>query len=471
MERGVHRRKSIRTLLDTAVVGNPVIVTGWVRTSRFSKNVSFVHLYDGSDSRTVQVVLSEALAAAYRAELGVGAAVRVQGEWVESPGGKQSIEIKAHEISIVGSSDPATFPLQKKRTTLEHLRSIAHIRPRSNTHQAVVRVRDSISWHIHRYFHDNGFKWIHTPIITASDAEGAGELFSVSAGDKPEGFFGKKTFLTVSGQLEVECFAQSHTDVYTFGPTFRAENSNTPRHAAEFWMIEPEMAFADLDDVIAMAEDFVRTVTQRVMADLPGDFAFFDKRCLSCGSFKNKPVCKQCGYDGPSLVQTLEAALAEPFARVTFAEAQEILMAADRKWEYPVGPKESLQAEHERYLAEVHFGRPVFITNYPREQKAFYMRVDDGGETVAATDLVVPRIGEMIGGSQREERLDMLEEQMRVHDVTDEDLWWYVDLRRWGTTPHGGFGLGLERMILWMTGMQNIRDVLPFPRTPGHAEF
>lgn len=471
MERGVHRRLSVAQLLDGAVVGNPVRVTGWVKTSRFSKNVSFVHVFDGSDHRTVQIVLDDAQAEAHKADLGVGTAVEIHGTWVESPGGKQAIEVKATEIRIVGPSDASTYPLQKKRTTLEHLRSIAHVRPRSNTIQAVVRVRDSISWHIHRFFHENGFRWIHTPIITASDAEGAGELFQVTAGDKPEGFFGRKTYLTVSGQLEVECFAQSHTDVYTFGPTFRAENSNTPRHAAEFWMIEPEMAFADLDDVIALAEDFVKTVAGRVMADLPGDFAFFDKRCLACGSFKNKPVCKQCGYDGPGLVESLQDALAEPFARITFAEAQEILMAVDRKWTFPVGPTAHLQAEHERYLAEEHFGRPVFITNYPRDQKAFYMRVDEGGETVAATDLVVPRIGEMIGGSQREERHDMLVEQMQRQNVPDEDLWWYLELRKWGTTPHGGFGLGLERMILWMTGMQNIRDVLPFPRTPGHAGF
>lgn len=471
MERGVHRRRNIARLIEEAIVGTEVVVTGWVKTSRFSKNVSFVHVFDGSTDRTVQVVLGESLAAAHKAELGVGAAVRIRGEWVISPGGEQSVEVKAHEVEIVGSSDPSTYPLQKKRHTLEHLRTIAHLRPRTNLHQAVVRARDAISWHIHRYFHDNGFKWIHTPIITASDAEGAGELFAVSAGDKPEGFFGRKTFLTVSGQLEVECFAQSHTDVYTFGPTFRAENSNTPRHAAEFWMIEPEMAFADLDDVIAMAEDFVRTVTQRVMDDLPGDFALLDKRCLSCGGFRPRAKCKACGYEGPRLLDTLQTALEEPFARVTFDEAQAILMAADRTWEYPVGHRESLQSEHERYLAEEHFGRPVFITNYPREQKAFYMRVDEGGETVSATDLVVPRIGEMIGGSQREERLDMLIEQMERHEVSEEELWWYLDLRRWGTTPHGGFGLGLERMVLWMTGVQNIRDVLPFPRTPGHADF
>jgi asparaginyl-tRNA synthetase len=450
---GTSRRTSIKNLLAGARAGEAVVATGWVKTSRFSKNVSFVHLTDGSDTQTVQVVFAQELDAELKGRLGVGAAVRVHGAWVESPGGKQALEIRAESVEVVGDSDPSTYPLQKKATSMEHLRTIAHLRSRTNTHQSVIRVRNSVSWHIHRFFQERGFQWIHTPIITGSDAEGAGEMFAVTAGDKPEGFFGKPTFLTVSGQLEVECFAQSHTDVYTFGPTFRAENSNTPRHAAEFWMIEPEMAFADLDDVIALAEDFVRTVTRRVMHDLPGDLAFFDERVQ------------------PGLIASLEAAISEPFARITFAEAQQILMAADRTWEFPVGPTASLQSEHERYLAEEHFKRPVFVTNYPRDQKAFYMRVDDGGDTVSATDLLVPRVGEMIGGSQREERLDMLLQQIERHHVPAESLWWYVDLRRWGSTPHGGFGLGLERMLMWMTGMQNIRDVIPFARTPGNADF
>ncbi|MEZ4323309.1 MAG: asparagine--tRNA ligase [Myxococcota bacterium] len=458
MSRGVTRRIPIATLLDQAVIGNELVATGWIRTSRFSKNVSFLELYDGSDARTVQVVLADDTPEELKKQLGVGAAVRVHGTFVESPGAGQAVEIKAHRVEVVGECDPSDFPLQKKRTSLEHLRTIAHLRPRTKTHQSMIRVRNALSWQIHRYFQERGFHWIHTPIITASDAEGAGELFEVTAGDKPEGFFGKRTFLTVSGQLEVECFAQSHTDVYTFGPTFRAENSNTPRHAAEFWMIEPEMAFADLDDVIALAEDFVRTVTRRVLDQLPGDFEFFE--------FVQVKLNK-----GPSLLEQIEAAIAEPFARVTYAEAQDILLSVDRKWEFPIGHGSSMQAEHERYLAEEHFRRPVFVTNYPRDQKAFYMRLDDGGQTVAATDLLVPRVGEMIGGSQREERLDVLQQQLDFHGTHADDLWWYLELRKYGTTPHGGFGLGLERMLMWMTGIQNIRDAIPFPRTPGSAEF
>jgi len=458
MAAGVTRRTPIATLLDAAVPGNEVVLTGWIRTSRFSKNVSFLHLFDGSDARTVQIVLGDDTADALKKRLGVGAAIRVHGTWVQSPGGKQAIEVKASTIDIVGDCDPSTYPLQKKRTTLEHLRTIAHLRPRTKTHQSVVRVRNALSWHIHKYFQEHGFQWIHTPLITASDAEGAGELFEVTAGDHPDGFFGKRTFLTVSGQLEVESFAQSHTDVYTFGPTFRAENSNTPRHAAEFWMIEPEIAFADLDDVIALAEDFVRTVTRRVMEQHPGDFEFFE--------FVTTKLNKE-----PSLIAQLEAAIAEPFARVTYAEAQQILVAVDRKWEFPVGPGTHLQAEHERYLAEEHFNKPVFVTNYPRDQKAFYMRLDEGEQTVAATDLLVPRVGEMLGGAQREERLEKLEQQFEFHGVPTDDLWWYLDLRRFGSTPHGGFGLGLERMLMWMTGVKNIRDVLAFPRTPGNADF
>lgn len=454
---GVHRRTPIHTLLATATAGEPVTVTGWVKTSRFSKNVSFVHLMDGSTPRTVQVVLKEDAPDALKSALGVGTSVRIIGAWVASPGGEQALEILAESVEIVGQSDPSTYPLQKKRTTLEHLRTIAHLRPRTNTLQAVFRVRNAISWNIHRFFQERGFLWIHTPIITTADAEGAGELFQVESRDlisKPGAhFFDRPAYLTVSGQLEVECFAQSHTDVYTFGPTFRAENSNTARHAAEFWMIEPEIAFGDLDDVIALAEDFVQTVARDTLAQCAEDFAFLDK------------------FIQPGLLDSLHAALAEPFARVTYTEAQAILAASGKTFDYPIGWGESLQAEHERYLAEHHFGRPVFVTDYPWQQKAFYMRLNADEKTVACTDLLVPRIGEMIGGSQREERIDVLEAQIARHGADGETLYWYRDLRRWGTTPHGGFGLGLERMVLWMTGMQNIRDVMPFPRTPGSAEF
>jgi asparaginyl-tRNA synthetase len=447
---GVDRRTPIRKILETAEVGNNVVVTGWIRTSRFSKNVSFLHLYDGSSPGTLQVVMPADTDEALQKRLGIGAAVRVHGVLVASPGAEQPVEVKADRVEVVGDTHPTEYPIQKKATSLENLRTIAHLRPRSNTHQAVLRVRNALAWQIHRFFQERGFLWIHTPIITGADAEGAGELFPIA--NAPE-FFGHPAYLTVSGQLEVECFAQSHTDVYTFGPTFRAENSNTPRHAAEFWMIEPEIAFANLDDVIALAEDFVRQVALATLDQCPGDFAFFDKRIAE---------------GVPELVRQT---VSKPFARITYREAQEVLAKSGRKFEYPIGFGTSMQSEHERFLAEEYFQGPVFVTDYPWEQKAFYMRMNADGETVAATDLLVPRLGEIIGGSQREERLDVLEAQMLKRNMHLEPLWWYRDLRRWGSTPHGGFGLGFERMLMWITGMQNIRDVIPFPRVPGHAEF
>ena len=450
MPAGVERRRRIKELLAAAVAGEPVEVTGWVKTSRISKNVSFVHIFDGSCAATVQVVLDADLAEQHKNDLGIGAAVRVAGVWVASVGGEQALEVQASTVTIVGEAHPTEYPLRKQRMTMEHLRTIAHLRPRTNTFQSVFRVRNALAWQVHRFFQERGFLWIHTPIITGSDAEGAGEVFPLA---NAMDFFGHPAFLTVSGQLEVECFAQSHTDVYTFGPTFRAENSNTPRHAAEFWMIEPEMAFANLDDVIALAESFVRQVIPATHAQCPDDFAFFDERIE------------------PGVLRAVADTVAKPFSRITYRDAQQILAASGRTFEYPIGFGTSLQAEHERFLAEEYFKGPVFVTNYPREQKPFYMRVDDGGETVACTDLLVPRVGELIGGSQREERLSMLDEQLKRTGTHPEPLWWYTDLRRYGTTPHGGFGLGFERLILWATGMKNIRDVLPFARTPGNAAF
>ena len=452
--RGAHRRTSITELLRSAVDGAEVTVTGWVKTSRFSKNVSFVHLYDGSSPATVQVVLkgtSEEL----NARLNIGAALKVQGTWVASVGGKQAWEIKPHDdgIEVVGDSDAAVYPLQKKRTSLENLRTMPHLRPRTNTFQSLFRVRHQVAFEIHRFFHERGFLWIHTPIITASDAEGAGEQFAVQSGPKPESFFGQKTFLTVSGQLEVEPFASAYTDVYTFGPTFRAENSHTPRHASEFWMIEPEMAFADLDDVIALAEEFVKTVGRATMEALPEDFVFFDK-------FVEK-----------GLLDSLNAVLEADFARVTWHDAQDILASCGKTFEFPIGEGTHLQSEHERYLAEEHFKSPVFITHYPADQKPFYMFVNEGDKTVSAVDLIVPRVGELIGGSQREHRLDVLDRRMTEAGMDLEAYDWYRDLRRFGTTPHGGFGLGFERLLMWLTGMQNIRDVLPYPRVPGNTGF
>jgi asparaginyl-tRNA synthetase len=449
---GVHRRTPIRHLLPSAQDGASVVVTGWVKTSRFSKNVSFVHLFDGSTTKTVQVVLTADQARDLEARLGIGASVRVNGRWVASPAPEQPFEVAAESVEILGDTDPTTYPIQRKATSFEHLRTIAHLRPRTNTFQSVFRVRNALSWQIHRFFQERGFLWIHTPIIGSSDAEGAGEMFHVTTGGKEE-FFGHPVMLTVSGQLEVETYAQAFTDVYTFGPTFRAENSNTARHAAEFWMIEPEIAFADLHDVIALAEEFIKEVALRTHEQCAEDFDFFDQRIEK------------------GVVQAVRDTLARPFARVTYTEAQEILAKSGKKFEFPIGWGSSMQAEHERFLAEEYFKGPVFVTNYPVEQKAFYMRLDDGGKTVSATDLLVPRIGEIIGGSQREERLDVLRDQMQRRGMSEAPYWWYLDLRRWGTVPHGGFGLGLERMLMWITGMQNIRDVIPFPRTPGHADF
>lgn len=455
MSAGTARRSPIRHLLANAEVGQPARVEGWIKTSRFSKNVSFLHIFDGSTTKTVQVVLSEPPSDELKAQLGIHTAVRVDGRWVASPGGEQALEIHADpdQVQVVGPTDPSAYPIQKKRTSLEFLRTIAHLRPRTNTFQATFRVRNALSWQIHRFFQERGFLWIHTPIIAASDTEGAGELFSVGVPGHSEPFFGRPTYLTVSGQLQVECFAQAFTDVYTFGPTFRAENSNTARHANEFWMIEPEIAFADLDDVIALAEDFVRQVSLATLDQCAEDFAFFDR-------FVEKGV-----------VEAVRSTVEQPFARITYREAQQLLQKSGRTFEFPVGFGQALQAEHERFLAEEHFKGPVFVTDYPKEQKAFYMRQNDDGETVAATDLLVPRLGEIIGGSQREERLDRLEQRIGELGMEPEDYAWYLDLRRFGSTPHGGFGLGFERMLMWLTGIKNIRDAIPFPRTPGSAAY
>ncbi|MFT7520282.1 MAG: asparaginyl-tRNA synthetase, partial [Kiritimatiellia bacterium] len=375
------------------------------------------------------------------------------GTWVASRGGKQAWEILCDDLEILGDNDPSAYPIQRKRMSMEYLRTIAHLRPRTNTFQSVFRVRSAMAWQIQKFFQDRDFLWIHTPIISTSDTEGAGELFNVNVGPKNEDFFGKPTYLTVSGQLQVECFSQSLTDVYTFGPTFRAENSNTVRHANEFWMIEPEMAFADLDDVIALAEDFVRTVCLGTMEQCAEDMEFFN-------SFVEKGV-----------IDSVRSNVEKKFARVTYNEAQDLLVASKRSFEFEVGHGKHLQAEHERFLAEDYFKGPVFVTDYPKEQKAFYMRLNDDEQTVAATDLLVPRLGEIIGGSERENRLDVLERRI-VEGGLDPELYaWYLDLRRFGSTRHGGFGLGFERLLMWVTGMKNIRDVLPFPRTPGSADF
>ncbi len=451
-------------------LGSQVTVRGWVRTRRDSKaGMSFVHVHDGSCFDPLQVVAARTLAN-YESDvlkLTAGCSVVVQGELIKSEGKGQSVELQATSIEVVGPvEDPDSYPIAAKRHTFEYLREVAHLRPRTNTFGAVARVRHCLCQAVHRYFHERGFVWIHTPIITASDCEGAGEMFRVStldlvnvpkdadgAIDFSQDFFGRNAFLTVSGQLNVESYCQALTRVYTFGPTFRAENSNTPRHLAEFWMIEPEIAFADLGDNADLAEDFLKYIFRAVLTERPDDMAFFAQR-----------IEKQC-------ITRLEDFIESDFERLEYAEAIEALKKSGRSFEFPVEWGVDLQTEHERYLTEEYLKKPVVVMNYPKEIKAFYMRVNDDGRTVAAMDVLAPGIGEIIGGSQREERLEHLDRRIDEAGLPKDDYWWYRDLRRYGTVPHAGFGLGLERTIQYATGMANIRDVIPFPRTPKNAEF
>lgn len=458
----------IATLLADRPVGERVLINAWVRTRRDSKGgFSFIELNDGSCLANIQV-LAEATLPNYKdeiAKLSPGASVGVIGEIVASPGKGQSIEIKAESVHVYGMSD-ATYPLQKKGHTFEFLRTIAHLRPRSNSLGAVFRIRSVLAQGIHEYFRDKGFYYIHAPIVTGSDAEGAGQMFQVTALDMskpprtPEGavnyaddFFGQKTHLTVSGQLEAEIFALALGKVYTFGPTFRAENSNTPRHLAEFWMIEPEMAFVELAENADVAEDFLKSVTKMALDRCPADIAFLDER-VSKG-----------------LRQNLELVVSTPFERMTYTEAVALLEKSGQTFEYPVSWGVPLQTEHERYITEVALKKPVILTDYPKDIAAFYMRLNDDDKTVRAMDVLVPQIGEIIGGSQREERHDVLVEKLTARGMKPEDYGWYLDLRKYGTCPHSGFGLGFERLVQFVTGMANIRDVIPCPRTPGHAEF
>jgi len=441
-------------------------INGWVRTIRASKTFGFIELNDGSFFANLQVVYDENLSN-YKevAKLITGTAISVVGELVESPGAKQPFELKAETIVIEGLC-AADYPLQKKRHTFEFLRSIAHLRPRTNTFSAVFRVRSLAAYAIHKFFQERGFVYVHTPIITGNDAEGAGEMFRVTtldfdkipkdvenAVDFSRDFFGKETGLTVSGQLEAEAYCLAFGKVYTFGPTFRAENSNTPRHAAEFWMIEPEIAFAGLDDSMNLAEDMLKHIISYTLEHAPEEMYFFN-------SFIDK-----------MLFQRLENVIKSNFERVTYSQAVDILKKSHEKFEYPVKWGLDLQTEHERYLTEKHFYKPVFVTDYPKEIKAFYMRQNDDGKTVAAMDLLVPGIGEIIGGSQREERFDYLEKRMGELGFNMEDYWWYLELRKYGGVSHAGFGLGFERLMMYLTGMTNIRDVISFPRTPKNAEF
>ncbi|MEQ9380110.1 MAG: asparagine--tRNA ligase [Pirellulales bacterium] len=459
-------RISVADVRLAEAVGRQVRLEGWVRTRRDSKGgFSFLELNDGSCLANVQVV-ADADLPNYEADvkqLTAGASVIVEGEVRESPAKGQATEVHAKSLTLVGLSDAETYPLQKKRHSFEFLRTIAHLRPRSNTFGAVARVRNCISKSIHDFFQERGFLYVNTPIITASDCEGAGEMFRVTTYDatskkeKPqdysEDFFERPSYLTVSGQLEAETYATALGKVYTFGPTFRAENSNTSRHLAEFWMVEPEMAFYDLSDNMDLAEAFLKRIVSDALDRCPEDMQFFNDRI------------------DKTVLETLTTIRDSEFFRLTYTEAVDILLSSKVDFEFAIEWGHDLQAEHERYLTEQHFKAPVILSNYPRTIKPFYMRVNDDGKTVRAMDVLVPRVGEIIGGSQREERLGVLEERMREQGLDPESYWWYVDLRRYGTVPHAGFGLGLERVVQFVTGMSNIRDVIPFPRTPGNAEF
>ena len=458
----------VSALRGEVATGSQVTVKGWLRSKRDSKaGISFLAVHDGSAFDAIQAVVPDTLDN-YHSEvlrLSTGCAVAVSGELVASQGRGQSVEIQARAVAVLGwVDDPESYPIAKKRHSFEYLRTQAHLRPRTNTFGAITRVRTTLANAIHNYFHDAGFHWINTPIITGSDCEGAGELFRVStldfanlprtaggAVDFERDFFAGESFLTVSGQLEVEAYCLAMSKVYTFGPTFRAENSNTSRHLAEFWMVEPEIAFADLDDDADLAEDLLQSVLRRLLEEREDDMAFFAQRI------------------DDAVLTRLRAVIEQPFVRMDYTEAISILQNCRKRFEFPVQWGLDLASEHERYLTELHVGRPVVVMNYPADIKAFYMRLNDDGRTVAAMDVLAPGIGEIIGGSQREERLEVLDARMDAQ--LREDLWWYRDLRRYGSVPHAGFGLGFERLLSYVTGMDNVRDAIPYPRTPGHAAF
>ena len=462
-------RTTIKQIFATpdAFAGKEVTVAGWARTIRASNAFGFIELNDGSYFTNLQVVFEESKLDNYKliAKQNVGCSLVIKGVVELTPEAKQPLEVKATAIEIEGASTP-DFPLQKKKHSMEFLRTIAHLRPRANTFNAVFRVRSVAAFALHKFFNERGFVYVHTPLITGSDCEGAGEMFQVTtldmdnvpktedgAIDYAQDFFGKKAGLTVSGQLNAETFAMAFANVYTFGPTFRAEKSNTQRHAAEFWMVEPEIAFADLQDDMRLAEDMIKYVLRYVMQECPRELEFFNK------FFDN------------TLLERMTSLVESDFGRVTYTEAVEMLQKSGHEFEYPVFWGMDMQTEHERYLTEQIFKKPVFVTDYPKEIKAFYMRRNDDNKTVAAMDMLVPGVGELIGGSQREERLDKLLEAMETFNLNPEDYWWYVELRKYGGTKHAGFGLGFERLIMYITGISNIRDVEAFPRTTGNAEF
>ncbi|NMA57129.1 asparagine--tRNA ligase [Clostridium cochlearium] len=447
-------------------INKEITVAGWIRTERTSKNFGFIELNDGSFFKNLQIVIDTSLDNFDKvSKLPISSSIIVEGKLVETPSAKQPFEIQASKITIEGTS-LQDYPLQKKRHSFEFLRTIAHLRPRSNTFSAVFRIRSLAAYAVHKFFQERNFVYVHTPIITASDCEGAGEMFRVTTlnlnnipkndegkVDFSQDFFDKDAKLTVSGQLSAESYALAFGNVYTFGPTFRAENSNTARHASEFWMIEPEMAFADLNDYMDVAEEMVKYIINYVLENAPEEMNFFN-------SFIDKNLFKR-----------LDNVVNSEFKRITYTEAIDLLQKSGEKFQYPVEWGIDLQTEHERYITEKIFEKPVFVTDYPKDIKAFYMRLNDDNKTVAAADLLVPGVGEIIGGSQREERLDVLEERMKEFKLNEKDYWWYLELRKYGSAKHSGFGLGFERILMYMTGISNIRDVIPFPRTPGSAEF
>ena len=464
------QRLRIKELLRGELVGQSVCVKGWVRTKRGNKAVSFIALNDGSTIHNIQIVAdNDKFEASLLSKITTGASLSIVGELVASQGKGQSVEIQASEIEVLGTADPETYPLQKKGHSLEFLREIAHLRPRTNTFGAIYRMRHEMSMAIHTYFHERGFYYFHAPLITASDCEGAGQMFQVTtlplndlprtedgSIDHSQDFFGKPTALTVSGQLEGELAAMSMGAIYTFGPTFRAENSNTPRHLAEFWMIEPEVAFLEIEENMDLAEDFIKHCVRWALERCADDITFLAEH-----------------YD-KELVQRIKFVLYKPFKRLTYTEGIEILEAAvkaGRKFEFPIYWGADMSSEHERYLVEEHFKTPVIVTDYPKEIKSFYMKLNEDGKTVRGMDVLFPKIGEIIGGSEREADYDKLKARAEEMGVPDKDIWWYMDTRRYGTAPHSGFGLGFERLLLFVTGMTNIRDVIPFPRTPRNADF
>lgn len=479
------RRTKISELLKSTTFDREVLVKGWVRTKRGNKHVNFIALNDGSSINSIQVVADpQVISEDVLKKVTTGASIKVEGKLVASQGGGQRMEIQASTISVYGVADPEKYPLQPKKHSMEFLREIAHLRPRTNTFGAVFRIRHAMSFAVHQFFHEKGFYYWHSPIITGSDAEGAGEMFSVSALDLnnapkteegeidfSEDFFGQATNLTVSGQLEGELGALALGEIYTFGPTFRAENSNTTRHLAEFWMIEPEMAFYDLKDNMDLAEEFLKYLVSYALENCSDDLAFLENRLLD--EEKNKPANEKSDM---SLTEKLKFVVDNDFVRLTYGEAIDILRNSKpnkkKKFQYPIeGWGTDLQSEHERYLVEKHFKKPVILVDYPKEIKSFYMRMNADEKTVAAMDILFPGIGEIVGGSQREERLDKLTARMEEMNIPKEEMDWFLDTRRYGTVPHAGFGLGFERLMLFVTGLGNIRDVIPFPRTPGNAAF